>query len=197
MSLKHLYCRYFRHVWLSFQSTLHFSLAVLVHYRSREDIEIQVKYTTSSVLPSQGTRLCKGGHCVNQHSCGIGCSPFTMSFPINMHDLNHYTHTKFQQAEACASVLYIICSLFNRHYLEYPMWFFFLHLLICLNSVGNYIRDHAESWLCMYCGPRDPHCFNLKLVIAVQRVANIHWRHEFDSSMICQPVRITGLLQTA
>ena len=56
----------------------------------------------------------------------------------------HYTHTRIQQSEAGTSVLYISFFLFIRHYLENPMWFFFLHLLICLNSVGNYIRDHAE-----------------------------------------------------
>ena len=58
---KCLYCSDFRRVSLSFHSTLHLSLTVLVHYRTREDIELQEKYTSQFALPSQGTRLCEYG----------------------------------------------------------------------------------------------------------------------------------------
>ena len=44
-----------------------------------------------------------------------------------------------------AQVLFMSSFLFIRHYLGNPLWFFFLHLLICLNSVGNCVRDRVKS----------------------------------------------------
>ena len=43
--------------WTLFSSTFHLSLMVLVRYRTRENIELETKYTAQLTLPSQGTRL--------------------------------------------------------------------------------------------------------------------------------------------
>ena len=78
---KCLYCSDFGRVWLSFQSTLHLSLTVLVHYRTREDIELQMVYTIQLALLSQTTRLWENGpYAAMIITWWTGFSPFVMLF---------------------------------------------------------------------------------------------------------------------
>ena len=131
--LECLICSDFRRIELSFQSTFHLSLTVLVRYRTREDNELQTKFTAQLALPSQATRLTECRHYASHHTRNErDCHPVFCSFQ------DTYARRPASQASSQRSGMRApSCSFAITGDILFS--FISLHSLICLNLVGNRI----------------------------------------------------------
>ena len=108
--LECLICSDFRRIELSFQSTFHLSLTVLVCYRTREDHELQTKYTAQLALPSQATRLADRRHYAghrtrSEQGCHLVFRPFHGTYARGP-----ASHASPQRKWGTSSIMFI------RHY---------------------------------------------------------------------------------
>ena len=130
-----------RSLALSFQSAFQLSFTVLVCYRSRSRIQLQVKFTTRFGLRFQTTRLRKPQFC--RVAWPYWCKTiFATAFQRN---LDRTTTTKqrlqTQHRKIRENASYALSlTLFTRSYSGYPCWFLFLCLLICLSSAGSHTQ---------------------------------------------------------
>ena len=65
-------------------------------------------------------------------------------FQKDLHSVRHWQHLSRLQFGAKAQIYKLSSSRFIRHYWGNHIHFLFLHLLICLNSVGSLVSLHAK-----------------------------------------------------
>ena len=142
---------------LSFQSSLHLSLTVLVRYRSPTNIQLQMEFTTHLELQSQTTRLVEIRSYTRKLRHKRGCHPSQHSIPEDFAQV--FVLTMIRQT-TIPKIFSLSFSRFTRRYWGNPCQFLFLRLVICLNSAGNLV-----CW-------RSDRIFNRNFLITVTQFKN-------------------------